>query len=361
MSEFVLNTWNISQLQFPPSVSSSEILRFLLNYAVLAPSGHNTQPWLFQINGNVLEFYADRSRALPIVDPQNRALIISCGAALLNLRIAIRHFNYAGEIETFPNPKDPDLLARIRLGQRKQATTEEHLLFEAIPKRHTNRKEFEARQVPSSLLGEFQAAASKEGCWLHILQNENQKKVVADLIAEGDRLQWSNKQFRQELAKWIRNRDSSTDDGMPGYAFGMPDVPVVDLMSLVGSFAMRTFDMGKIQATKDYQLAVNSPVLVAIGTENDTPKAWLSAGQALGKILLQSRAQEIWASFLNQPIEVPQLRFQLRDALGQTGFPQLLFRIGYGSSVKATPRRMVSEVLRDTPRSEDTEIIKTTI
>ena len=69
MSEFVLNTWNISQLQFPPSVSSSEILRFLLNYAVLAPSGHNTQPWLFQINGNVLGFYADRSRALPIVDP----------------------------------------------------------------------------------------------------------------------------------------------------------------------------------------------------------------------------------------------------------------------------------------------------
>lgn len=346
MSEFVLNTWNISQLQFPPSASSSEILRFLLNYAVLAPSGHNTQPWLFQINRDVLEFYADRSRALPIVDPQNRALIISCGAALLNLRIAMRHFNYAGEIEIFPNHKDPDLLARIRLGERKQATAQEHLLFQAIPKRHTNRKQFEDRQVPETLLSEFQVAASEEGCWLHIVQNEDQKKVVADLIAEGDRLQWSNKQFRRELAKWIRDRHSRTHDGIPAYAFGMPDIPVIDLMSLVGSFAMRTFDMGKTQATKDYQLAIHSPILLAIGTENDTPQAWLSAGQALGKILLQARAQEIWASFLNQPIEVPQLRFQLRDALGKTGFPQLLFRIGYGSEVKSTPRRTVSEVLR---------------
>jgi hypothetical protein len=345
MSDFVLNTWNISQLQFPTSASDSEILRFLLNYAVLAPSGHNTQPWLFQINGNILEFYADKSRALPIVDPENRALIISCGAALLNLRIAMRHFNYAGKIETFPKHKAPDLLARISLGENKQATVQEHLLFEAIPKRHTNRKQFENRQLPESLLSEFQLTAREEKCWLHIVQSEDEKKIIADLIAEGDSLQWSNKQFRRELAKWIRDRHSSTHDGIPAYALGMLDVPVVDLISLVGAFAMRTFDMGNTQASKDYQLALHSPILLVLGTENDTPQAWLSAGQALGKILLQARAQEIWASFLNQAIEVPQLRFQLRETLGKTGFPQLLFRIGYGSPVKATPRRMVSEVL----------------
>ena len=103
---------------------------------------------------------------------------------------------------------------------------------------------------------------------------------------------------------------------MPGLCFGMPDIPVVDLMSLVGSFAMRTFDMGKIQATKDYQLAVNSPILVAIGTENDTPKAWLSAGQALGKILLQARAQR-FGPLLKQPIEVPPIALPVTRRFGQ--------------------------------------------
>lgn len=63
------------------AASLSEKLHFLLRYAILAPSGHNSQPWLFKIvgNNNIIEVYADRSRALPLVDPDERELIISCG------------------------------------------------------------------------------------------------------------------------------------------------------------------------------------------------------------------------------------------------------------------------------------------
>ena len=58
------------------------LLRSLVEYAALAPSGHNTQPWRFRLRGGGAELLADRTRALPVVDPDDRELVISCGAAL---------------------------------------------------------------------------------------------------------------------------------------------------------------------------------------------------------------------------------------------------------------------------------------
>jgi Putative TM nitroreductase len=103
MSEALLDSREISEATFPATGQSAEKLRFLVQYAILAPSSHNTQPWLFKIRGDVLELYADRTRALPIVDPANRALTISCGAALFHLRIALRHFRL-GEFMSYAGP-----------------------------------------------------------------------------------------------------------------------------------------------------------------------------------------------------------------------------------------------------------------
>ena len=70
--------WNLSEDKFPREGSYVYKLTFLLKYAILAPSSHNTQPWLFKIvDNNVIEVYADRTRALPVVDPEDRALTLS--------------------------------------------------------------------------------------------------------------------------------------------------------------------------------------------------------------------------------------------------------------------------------------------
>ena len=140
----------------------------------------------------------------------------------------------------------------------------------------------------------------------------------------------------------MHSNRSRSRDGVPGYAFGFGDI-----MSAAGPLVVRTFDMGGGQAAKDRQLAEGSPVLAVLGTEGDTPADWLAAGQALAKVLLRAQAEGVSASFLNQPVEVPELRPQLRDVIGRTGFPQLLLRMGYGPEVRPTPRRTVEEVLID--------------
>lgn len=332
--------WETSEGAFPKTGTSSEKLRFLLNYAVLAPSNHNAQPWLFKIVSDGIELYADRTRALPVVDPEDRELIMGCGAALFNLRIALRHFGYEGLVRTFPDAGKPDLLARVNFRGEKTAIAEEHALFQAIVKRRTNRMPFGTRPVPESLLFLLQAAATKEGAWLHIVLGDENRNRVAGLVGEGDRIQMSDGHFRRELAAWIHPSRTASHDGTPGYALGFSG-----LTSYLGPLVVRTFDMGKGQAAKDRQLATGSPVLAVLGTESDTPADWLSAGQALARILLRARVDDVWASFLNQPIEVPELRTQLRDLLGRKGFPQILLRMGYGQDVKPTPRRTPGEVL----------------
>jgi hypothetical protein len=324
--------------QVPPNYH--EILRSALPYAILAPSSHNTQPWLFRLSEDRVDLIADRTRALPVVDPEDRALIISCGAALFHLRMALRYTGWTAAIEPFPEPADSDVLARIRMGGRRDPEPWEELLFQAIPARRTNRLPFRQLPVPEELLVRAQVDAALEGVWLGLLEEEAGRMRVADLIAEGDRLQAADPRFRRELAAWIHPNRTRCRDGMPGYAHG-----IGDMASLLGPWVVRTFDWGDGQAAKDRQLALGSPVLAVLGTDEDSPPAWLAAGQALSRMLLRLRAGGVWASFLNQPIEVPELRPRLAALLGVGGYPQLLLRIGYGPEPRATPRREVEEVL----------------
>ncbi len=74
--------WDVAESDYPRTGSPADKLRFMLRYAVLAPSNHNTQPWLFRVRGSSVELYADRARALRVTDPDDRQLLISCGCAL---------------------------------------------------------------------------------------------------------------------------------------------------------------------------------------------------------------------------------------------------------------------------------------
>ena len=332
--------WSISESEFLRKGEPSDKFRFLLNYAILAPSNHNSQPWLFKVVGETLELHADRTRALPVVDPEDRELVMSCGAALFNLRMGFRHFGYEAPVRILPDPRNPDLLAHITFGGEKPPTPDEESLFNAIVKRRTNRTPFEDRKVPEKLLADLQQAAKMEGAWLYVIKEEDERNRVADIIADADRIQMADGRFRRELAAWIHPNRTASHDGMPGFALRVGTVT-----SALAPLVVRTFDVGKGQAARDRELAARSPVLVLLGTERDTVQAWLSAGQALERVLLRARADNVWASFLDQPVEVSELRSKLLDTLGLVGFPQFLLRLGYGQGVKPTPRRTSGEVL----------------
>lgn len=326
--------------EFPRLGTPADQLRFLLRYAVLAPSNHNTQPWLFRVHGGHVDIYADRARALRVTDAEDRQLFISCGCALFHLRLAMWHFGRMDNTVLFPVPGDADLLARVGFGIEDSPTPQQDALFHAIPKRRTNRQLFRDDPLPDELKHDLMKAAERESAWLHFADHRNERNAIADLIAEGDRQQWASQRFRLELASWLHPNNADARDGIPNSAQNSGD-----LLSVAGPIVIRTFDLGEGQAAKDRDIAAYSPGLVVLGTGVDESWAWVSAGQALARVLLRARAAEVWASYLNQPLEVPALRPKVTEAIGRSGHAQIILRLGYGPNVNPTPRRTVDEVL----------------
>ncbi|MDY6897181.1 MAG: nitroreductase [Cyanobacteriota bacterium] len=342
MSE-LLSIWKVKENEFPQTGTTEEKLKFILNYAILAPSSHNTQPWLFKIDSEAIYLYADRSRGLFVADPKSRELVISCGTALFNLRIALHHFGYRGQIAIFPDPANANLLASIKLGCPIVESTDDKLLFSAIPKRHTNRQTYQWWDAPQSLLRWLQSDAEQEGAWLHIVKKGTVRHQVAELVVQAEHQLMADPNYRKELANWIRPANNITHDGIPGYAQGIDEH--FDFTTPLFALVLRTFDLGDSVAERSRKLVEESPAIVVLGTKNDTYSNWLATGQALERILLRGQAVGLCSSFLNQPIQIPKLRSKLSKVLSQSGSPQIILRLGFCKEVKPTPRRGVEEVL----------------
>jgi len=169
----------------------------------------------------------------------------------------------------------------------------------------------------------------------------HQRRVVADLIAEGDDAAWSLSRFRAELAAWTRPNRSARRDGIPGYALGMSDAA-----SLVHPLLVRLQNPARAEAERDRRRALGTKALIVLSTRRDGNAEWVQAGIALQRILLRATAAGLYASYFAQPIESPALRRKLADAIGDPGAPQVMFRLGYGLEPRLVPRRPVEQVLR---------------
>jgi len=336
-----LAAWNIDANAFPASASATDKARFAVRYAILAPSSHNTQPWQFIINGDELLVCADRTRSLANIDPFDRELIISCGAALLNLRVALAHFRVPVEITTFPQSSDPDIVARIAFPTSGSMLKDLAELFNAITKRTTNRRPFSSEDVPAAIMERLKTAAKSEGVDVAFAQDLVQLERLATLIAEADRRQFDDPRFRRELASWIH--PSRSTDGMPAASQGLR--ALTDAATPIIALAIRTFDLGNGVAAAHEELVRGSPLLVALSTSMDNNEGWLGAGLGLQRLLLVAAEAGYSASYLNQPIEVPDLRTELAKELSIDGYPQILLRVGRGQPVSHSPRRPISDVL----------------
>jgi len=336
-----LDAWNISEADLPPLADDAAKLRFALHYAALAPSSHNAQPWRFLADGTSVLLCADRTRALAVVDPYDRELIIGCGAALFNLRVALERLGLAYQITLLPDPLDADALARLRVVHEGTNDSSIATLFDAITRRVTTREAFDPAPVPVNVQNALTGAAIAEGVDAVSITSTPDRGRIAELVAQADHLQFRDARFRRELTSWIH--PPRRGDGMPAYANGVS--ALLDFASPIVSSVIRTFDLGEGAAASHCRLVEHSPMLLCIGTAEDNPPAWLAAGQALERVLLTAVQFGLSASYLNQPIEVDSLRDALRHDAAIDALPQLLLRLGKGPSSAHTPRRSMSEML----------------
>jgi hypothetical protein len=313
----------------PPS---RKVLVDCILAATAAPSLHNSQPWRFRIDGPAVEVYADARRRLEVVDPAGRELMISLGAAVCTLGLAIRQAGYRCDVTPFPRPDEPDLVARVVAGRPAPVSAATEALATAIPHRHTNRWPFAHTPVPPAVLRLLVDAARREGAVLTIAGPAGRERIMT-MAMEADGLLRDRPGYRAELDRWTGY--GRRNDGVPQWAVGpwdaLESVPVRDF----GDLSTLTRPVEKFEPY---------PTILILATDGDRQPDWLRAGQALQRVLLTATWQNLATTPISQPVEVPAVRRMLTDPA--TGLDaQMVLRVGYGRTAGRSPRRPVSEVL----------------
>jgi nitroreductase len=310
------------------------ILRRIIGAAGAAPSIHNTQPWRIKVvSDDIIELHGDPDRMLWVADPHGRALHLSCGTALFNMRLAIRMSGGKALIWPLPDPGgEPTLLASVQVAEGRRASLHEHEMFEAIGLRHTNREPFSERLVGDSVLVDLEQEAGFEYAVLRMLSARDTSIVLEIADAASQELA-EDFDHRVELAKWL---GGGPTDGIPAAALGaQPEhspPPVRDL-----SYAAPGIPRPRAGFERTPQLAV-------LSTARDEPADWLRAGQALQRVLLAATRHGLAASFLYQPMELHDMD-GAQDWWPWPEHPQIILRFGYGPPAAQTPRRPIEEIL----------------
>ena len=162
-------------------LADAGIVRRIVEAAGAAPSIHNTQPWRFQVAGaDLLEVRGDPERMLWVADAHGRALHLSCGAALLNIRLAVRATGGKPLVWPLPDPQgEPTLMASVQLTAGRPATLGERELFESIWQRHTSRAPFSGQRVPDAVWAALEQAARAEFALLRPLDATGTARTAA--------------------------------------------------------------------------------------------------------------------------------------------------------------------------------------
>jgi nitroreductase len=320
----------------PPELIPAGQAGYLIATAARAPSVHNTQPWRFRISRYAIELHADPRRKLQ-VDAAGREMVISCGAALFGMRLAMRSLGYLPVVELLPDPAQLRLLARVSLGRAAPMTARERRMLEAVPHRHTHRGPFAPGPLPTGLLAGLQHDALAEGATLAIVDRPLAYEQLTDILRATGSRQDHDPLSQADLQRWSRAPADPARDGVPALA-----VPAAASQQ-PGRLPQRDFDLGR-GLGKQVTGGPPAAATAVLFTPGDTRADWLRAGQALHRLLAHAAAKWVFASLHTQPLEAAAIRTLITERLALPGAPQMLLQLGRAHTTHATARRPPTEL-----------------
>jgi hypothetical protein len=330
------------RLAAPGLPAADEVAFYAVSAAVWAPSVHNTQPWRFAVCGNEISLHADPARQLMVADPLGREMMISCGAALFNARLALRSLGYLPQARVVPDPGQPSLVAQVTWRERVASTEWEQRLFSQVSRRRTHRGGFDMLPLSADLLAALTAGAERYGAMLRVIADQGVRAALAAAVETAERAQRLDSQHVQELAQWVFPPGSARRDGVPSTCYPAhaqrtsPYFPGRDFAHGRGWGLPRLGPAAASRATG---------VVCLLTTTEDRPADWVNAGQALQRVLLTSAACGVAAAMHSQPLELPWLRDIIRMRFCDGAYPQLVLRLGTVIQTSTSVRRPLASVL----------------
>jgi len=302
-----------------------------------APSVFNTQPWRWRIAGDTMELFADPNRQLESIDPDGRLLLISCGIALHHARTALAAAGWTATVDRLPDPTQPRLLARVRLGHEVPPDPEAQRMASAARRRRTDRRAFGAHPVSEATLTRLRRFVEYEGAYLHVVP-QDQVPMLAISSERAAGAEHDDPAYLAELERWT-NRPQWRGDGVPPETAVQPTlrrVPVRD-------FAPE----GNAGLTAGKGVDKGAAYVIVFGL-TDQRVDLLRGGEALSALLLLATAEGLATAPLSEAVEVAWPRHLLETMLADVGEPYIAVRLGYRVDHEPLPpqvRRAAEEMI----------------
>jgi nitroreductase len=263
----------------PRPPARPELLRHVLDAAILASSPYNCQPWRFEAHADELHVIHPHRALLPH-DIDDHATLISFGGALENIVISAGEQAHSPNIEYFPESENPYFVARLTFLPTHGPTADP--MADAIRRRRTTRAPFARRRLDAETVAAVEATvASEPSLRLHVIDAPFAKRELSDLLIQAERALWRNPTTRRALLDRMASGD------MP------PELVVASrwrqllVRLLLGRrwrhkvnahFLLRNVTRRKILLRTSH--------VAAISLEECAPRAYIDAGRAIQRMWL---------------------------------------------------------------------------
>lgn len=345
--------------------NSDEGALALVRAAILAASPHNTQPWLFKVTNSSIELYIDTKRNVGALDPFLREEHIGMGCALENLMLAAAAHGYQatatllpGKLGPIPSESKPELLARVDLVSGKHEETD---LYDAIPRRHTNRSAYNPQKpIPPQFVGTLSRLASKEpDVKLFLFTAEADRKKIVEISSAANAEIYSDPDVERGSDRWIRITWSEVQkfrDGLSIDAFGLPPITTGVAKMIPLWLLKRVASRSEANGYSDLMLTAPLIGIIAVHDRYDREHC-LCAGRIWQRAHLLATARGLAGRPSNESVEMidhekalgkPALRASLLgEVLGDAMWqPTFVFYMGYPKwTAHASPRRSIESVI----------------
>jgi len=330
----------------------------LVRAAILAANPHNSQPWRFRVADNAIDVFADAGRNIGAIDPFLRELTMGAGCALENLLIAAASEGYAAEVTLPPDPGNPAHAARILLSPGTRVVSQ---LYDAIPRRHTNRGPYEpGRSVPADALDALAAlGADLPGTRVIWFSTPEARARVGELIVAAAEAIVADRQQSADSARWFRTswqQLQAMRDGITLDAQSLP--PLVNATAkILPPLSQESADRAWLQATRERHVATAAAFgLITVPNARDNAMR-IRGGRLWQRMHLWATTQGLAVQPLNQMSEradrkqqlgiEPRFGTALKELVADADSQALMpFRIGYPTMEgRPSPRRDLKSVL----------------
>lgn len=324
---------------FPHIYPIQEQLRFLVRYAILAPSTRNTQPWRFRVDRERIEIRPDLTRWQPVADPDRRELYLSLGCAMENLIVAAEQFGFRHTVVYQPVWPDEQVAAALAFRPGGRGSPERMgLTLNTLLARRAAHGRFTERELSAADLDALRRCLAEPDLELSFATEPERRRAVQGLHRLAHEVAFADPAYRGELADWVE-----------GGAFGTP-WPV----SKLGRAAIASGRVARQLARFDAIAVGSAPVLILISSRDDDTPSQMRSGQLLERLWLAATARGLGLQPLSAAVGVPRLRARLSGVMGaRLPWAQQLVRIGNPRhrAGHRTPRRPLDEVI-DAPEAE---------